>query len=303
MMGSQLPVFSREVYDNSVMSTHQGCPRKFYYQYHLCRAPAGLNFPIQFGIAYHKYRENLEMLYLNDSDVALWPRYHQVASAVCQENWQEPPLGHKHEWQTNARLRTTLNMAFDRWKMEKENNRLVVIHAERPFELTLPSGHRFGGRIDQLLEWNNKLWIRDFKTTSRMGASYESRFDPDNQMTGYTWGMQQLSGRPVEGVIIEVVYNTKTKGPEFFQFLTTRSQFHVESWLETVQHELELIELHKTKDVWPQRTGYCLNFGMCAFHEACQQSSWPSIDDWLSTETIESHWDFMNPDKEEGVTD
>jgi len=302
-MGTSLPQVDREVYDNSVMSTHQGCPRKMFYQYRLNRASAGKNFPIQFGISYHKFRDVLETHWLKMQDMEAAQLYYDDAVLAASEGWEDPPVGHKHEYLTLSRLRTTMADSFLKWREEKINARLVVIHTERPFDLELPSGRRFGGRIDQLLEWNGKLWLRDFKTTGRMGASYDARFDPNNQISGYVWALQILSGRPVEGAIIEVVYNTKLKGPEFHPFLATRSAFHIESWLETVENELNDIERHVAADVWPQRTDHCLHFGQCAFLEACQQSSWSAIDDWLESRTIESVWDFMNPDKEKGVTD
>ena len=60
--GLSLPIVEPEVFDNSMLSTFQRCPRKGFYQYGLQRSPSGTNYPIQFGVGYHKFRETLETL-------------------------------------------------------------------------------------------------------------------------------------------------------------------------------------------------------------------------------------------------
>jgi hypothetical protein len=296
-----LPIFDREVYDNSVVETHARCPRKFFYTYRLCRAPAGKNWPIEFGLAYHKYRELLENLYIKDPDEAQWPVYHEAVKRLVCESYENPPLDHKREWQNVGRLDETLDKSFVRWQAEKRAGQFRVLGTETAFDLTLPSGRRFGGRLDQIVEWNNDLWFRDFKTTARMGSTYADQFDPNNQFTGYTWGSTQLSGREVEGAIVETVYNTKTKGPEIHQHLSNRSAGQVEHWVEEMEDEIASIERHIEADVWPKRTTACGDYGGCFFRECCQQEHWHAIETWLKSKTIESHWDFMNPEGEKGV--
>jgi hypothetical protein len=302
-MGSSLPVARPRVFDNSTIASVSRCPRKGYYQYWLNRAPSGTNYAIQFGLGYHKYREILEKLYLKDPNRDDWPMYHAVAYDVAVKGWENPPIGHSKEYLVETRLRTTCDQAFENWKQEKDAGIFNVLFTEQAFELILPNGKRYGGRFDQLLEWHGKLWIRDFKTTSRMGRTYAAQFDPNNQIAGYIWAASELSMRDIEGVMIETIYNTKTKGPEFHPLLSTRSEGHIEQWLETVQDEIGDIEAREERDVWAMRTEACSDYGGCYFRDACQKEYWSSIDDWLLANTTHSVWDFMNPDKEEGVVD
>ncbi|GAH70638.1 unnamed protein product, partial [marine sediment metagenome] len=203
---------------------------------------------------------------------------------------------------TKSRLLSTCQGAFENWLHEKLEGIIRVIPpVEQSFDLQLPSGRRYGGRFDQIVDWNGKLWVRDFKTTSMMGAGFGKRFDPNNQLTGYVWAASQLSGRRVEGVMIEVVYNTKTRGPEYHPFLSTRTRNQVDEWVVGIEHELSVIDGYFQNEIFPKRTSSCNDFAGCFFRDACRKDSWYTRQLWLEESTIESVWDFMNPDKEVGV--
>jgi len=322
--GLTIPIVEPEVFDNSMLSTFQRCPRKGFYQYALQRSPVGTNYPIQFGVAYHKFRETLEALHkkiieegphtLNDPKTqrliyelafkkAVEVTRLKDAEGKSYLGWKEPPIGHKHEFLTENRLATTCKEAFQNWLDEKEDKKIILVLSEQSFDLDLSNGERYGGRFDQLIDWNHKLWLRDFKTTSRMGKGYGAKFEPNNQMPGYIWASQRLSNESVEGVTIEVVYNTKLKGPEFFPYLSTRTAWQLENWEEEVGYEIENVRSHFLKGMFPKRTDACDDYGGCYFREACKRDGWPNIERWLITNTIHSVWDFANPDKEEGTVD
>lgn len=302
-----MPIERTKVCDNSEVGTHQRCPTKGLFQYGMNRAPIGTNYPIQFGVAYHKFREILEVVWLEkpgDLTDRDWARgVFELAWFAAIKGWEDPPLDHKKAYLTESRLSQACTKAFDNWLHEKQTGRFNVLFTEQAFDLALPSGRRFGGRFDQVLEWNGKLWVRDFKTVSRMGKTYGDQFEPNNQMTGYVWAAKELSGRPVEGVIIDVCYNTKNQGPEFYEFLTTRTPEHIERWIETIETEIVEIDRYYESMTFPMRTQACHDYGGCYFREACRKSSWAMVERWLEEKTTESHWDFMNPEAEEGVVD
>lgn len=306
---TELPVYPREALDTSVLQTHQRCPRKALYQYLLNRTPSGKNWPIGFGLAYHKFREVLEKSYMIECVEKgtplgkAGPHLYALALTEATKDYEDPPIGDSKEYLTKGRLELTCEQAFHNWLEEKRAGLFKVLEAEQAFMLELPNGELFGGRFDQILEWRGKLWVKDFKTTSRMGKDYARMFDPNDQMTAYTWAASQLSGRPVQGVIIEVVYNTKTKGPEHHVFLSARTPFQIEEWQNDVMREIKEFRAHTTEKHWPKRTSACNDFGGCYYRECCAKSSWRMRDEWLRAKTIESSWDFMNPDQEEGVVD
>jgi hypothetical protein len=308
-MMSKLELVKRDAYDNSILTTSQRCPRKALYQYFYNRAADGRNVPIGFGLAYHKFREVLELNYLKVcvgdgrdlQEVA--PSLFKLALYEALDGYENPPEAHNKAYLSRGRLELTCEQAFVEWMAEKRKNIFVVLEAEQAFQLPLPSGDLFGGRFDQILEWNGKLWIRDFKTTSRMGRDYHRMFDPNDQMTAYTWAASQLSGRPVQGVIIEVVYNTKTQGPKHHSIVSARTQAHIDEWLRNVQIAINDLNSYVESGYFPMRTTGCNDYGGCYFRDCCAMSSEVMRTAWLETKTIESHWDFMDPDKETGVTD
>lgn len=308
-MKIDLPFTERDAYDTSILQTSQRCPRKAEYHYFLNRAPAGRNVPIGFGLAYHKFREVLEKNYITlvrdgDEDLASVAQglYHTALNAAL-EGYKDPPLEHSKSYLTRGRLELTCEQGFQLWMSEKRRGRVKVLEAEQAFELKLPDGHLFTGRFDQIVDDRGKIYLRDFKTTSRMGRNYSKQFTPNDQMTGYTWAARQLSGRKVVGVIIQVVYNTKTKGPEHHTFLSARTDFHIQEWLKNIQMEMSLLDSYVEDRYFPMRTTACGDFGGCYFRDCCSMSSPAMREAWLRSHTIESVWDPRNPDDEEGYTD
>jgi hypothetical protein len=300
--GLTLPVTRRNVFDNSIIETMARCPRRGFYSYWLNRAVTKKSHPLSWGSAVHKFMEVLEGRYLTDGqDLTQASTYRSEAIKAGATYWSEdPPLGHKRDWMTMERLIKTFDACFEFWLREKNMGQRQVLHTEQAFTITLPNGREFGGRIDQLLEWNGRLWIRDFKTTSRMGATYGSQFDLSHQFSGYTYAARELSGRKVDGVIVNTIYNTKLKGPEVHEHLVTRKDAELEQWLESIQFEMSLIDQYEAQDIWPMRTVACNDYGGCPYQDGCKKGYWSHIDHWLKENTIESIWDFLNPDDEEG---
>lgn len=297
-----LPIFEPEVFDNSMMETHSRCPRKYFYRYGLRRAPRGENFPIQFGLAYHDYRERIQPHFIEGVGVPL--EVHEALRNEIVGAYEDPPLGHRKDYLTASRLEQTLDLAFARINHEV-NQGLKVIQSEQSFQLELDGVEElFGGRMDQVIFWNGAVWMRDFKTTSRMGSSYSKKFNPSNQMTGYVWAAGKLGGKLPKGVLIEVVYNTKRSGPEFHQFLTERTPGQIEQWMETAKSEIaEIRRNHQRTEkmgylAWPQRTGACEDFGGCFYKDACKGDSAFGIEFFLKNQTDYSEWDFNDPNKE-----
>ncbi len=315
-MKTEMPIQVSEVLDNSTIECHMKCPRLAFLQYWLNRKPRGKNFPMDFGSAYHKYREVLENHFIKagksiiESKEAELMGYHAKALMAALDKYPEdpPPDDSKH-YLTAGRLEKTCAVAYEIWKAEKERGKIRVIGVEMAFDLALPSGRRFGGRFDQLVEWKKDLCIRDFKSTSMMGRTFASQFEPNHQITGYIWGGIGLSNRKVEGMLIETVYNVTNIGPKIDQFFTTRNDNHIQQWIFSIEREIEQMhENHARIDelgylAFPMRTASCHYFSGCMFRECCTESSGRSMDDWLEHNTVHSIWDFMNPDAEEGVAE
>ena len=299
---SKFPFTPRAALDYSMLNSHMECPRLFLYKYLLNRGFRARNYAIDFGVAYHKFREVLEIAFkkTDNADVS----YAMAEAAAIKSFGDNPPSDDPKAYLTDTRLRATCQEAFRGWLQEREQGLLIVHQTETPFELKLPFGLSYSGRTDQLIEWHDKLWIRDFKHTTMMGRTYPQQFEPNHQFTGYSWAASQLSGEQVRGVIVQTAYNTKTQGPDIKQFLSTRTAAHFEQWLASI--EKEAADMQRNVDAWdkqgflafPMRTNSCTIYAGCPFREACNGGSGRMIDGWLEHNTVERVWDPTKNEKE-----
>jgi hypothetical protein len=328
-----LPIFPPgEVTDNSTRQEYIRCMRKGFYRYGMRRGFEGRNFPIQYGLAYHKYREAVED-YMREHDCLMSNEVQDHGLEAAQKDWEDPPLGHRHEYLDLPRLYMACQMARKRIEVEQQSGSIRVMRSEDSFDLELPftvcsecgwasleqasecqvckgGKHirlRHGGRVDQFIEFNNGLYIRDWKTTGYKSKYYEKKFDPSSQIQGYVWAGSNLSGRKFNGALIETVYNTKTKGPEITQHYVDFSSGQMEQWLVSQMMHEQFIRTAWSRIeelgylAFPQNTDSCTSMGLCPFRDACLMGSGREIDSWLENFTIYSHWDFMNPDEEESL--
>ncbi len=326
-----------EVLDNSVIQEYTRCPRRGLYKYGMRRGFDGKSYPIQYGLAYHKYRETVENL-MREQKSPMTDEIHQAGWVACIEGWEDPPPEHKKAHLDLTRLVKAVNQARLRIQEEQRSGSVVITRPEEAFDLELPfeicedcgwailrkedlidtccpncgSGHiyspRHGGRVDQFIQYRslkNADMVRDFKTTGSKGDYYEQKFDPNAQLQGYVWAGGQLSGRKFDGALIETVYNTKTKGPEITQHYVTFSPGQEVAWLASMMMERSFIQTMWSRVdelgylAFPQRTSSCQDFGGCHFRDACRTGGGWELNNWLENNTIESHWDFTNPEGEE----
>lgn len=309
------------------------CPRLAFYNYRLARAPRAKSWPIQFGNGYHGYRDILERAYIEacvkqekELTEKIAGQLHSLAFSKAVDNveWEDPPIEHKKSYLDLTRLRKTCEAALDSWFNEKKGKFYTVLSTEAPFEIPLPRRvcpscrtwveddecpnncgpteiRLFSGKIDQILEWNNRLWVRDFKTTGLKRSDWKAFYTPRHQFTGYTWAAQQTSGRRMEGVIVDVVYNVKTKGPEFYPTLATRTAGDIRHWRNWAEDKWDEWERRCESGMWVMQTTACNDYGGCFFKDACNTGSWSDIERFLEEKTIHSIWDPLEPDLEEGL--
>ncbi len=278
----KLPMYPPgEVSDNSSNAEVALCPRLWLYSTGLRRGPLGTNFPIQFGLAYHKYRETIEDLMV-EQECGMTDEIHDEAQELALEGFIQPPAEHKHSHNNMIRAVQSFNLARERVTREREQGKIIVTKSEDSFDLELPfvictkCGHtyfwedaeddddsdnificdkcgyetgiraRHGGRVDQFIRMvslEKGEFVRDFKATGRMGAYYDLKFEPNSQMQGYVWSKEELSGQACDGVLVETLYNTKTIGPEIHQTYKTYSQGQQEQWLASVMIERQMLQL------------------------------------------------------------
>lgn len=156
---------------------------------------------------------------------------------------------------------------------------------------------QYGGIFDGLVEFSGSYYILEHKTASQMGKYFFSQFKPNNQVSGYIWAAQQLSGQPVGGAIINAIGWYRKSPTKFERQIVTRSTYDITSWLSDVWHEAQEIRRHELYNQFPKRTQACTLYGKCEFHDLHCISNPHDQAKLLEQDFVKSKWDFMRRDE------
>lgn len=128
------------------------------------------------------------------------------------------------------------------------------------------------GHLDEVVVANGDLWIRDDKTTKgSLGASYFSRYSPDNQMSLYSIAGKVILNEPVRGVLVKAAQI----GVNFTRFQTQqipRPQGVLTEWLSETATWIALAHHFAMLGEWPRNDKSCDKFGGCVFQKVCSVS-------------------------------
>jgi hypothetical protein len=306
--------------DNTALTDYMACPRKFFYGMVLNRRRIGATPPaLAFGTSWHAA---LEAHYKTGGD-----RY-QVELAVMR-SWQQHDRPDDHR--TMQRVMTCYDQYMSHWGDHaadtSRNGRTVGFPenpmVEIPVEIAWPGGaHPYTGKIDRIIEINGLYYVEDHKTTSQLGAQYFQQYDPNNQMMGYAWLAQKLTGLRIAGVRINAlgVLKTQTKlAREIVSYSKERLEEwgqNFNAWVLRLEHSyIAYQEAEKAEDgepllnsplllaAFPHNFMACSGkYGMCQYASVC--SFQPARRGYvLETEFAEKEWDPMEIFSEGGASD
>lgn len=299
------------VLDHSAVIQAKTCKRKYFYRIVLGFTDRNRPQYFGFGSCYHKFREILEREWMNDKRAHAEKVADQQFQMNCfatgvlaarnlwkQLKMRDPVVGDKWEFQTEARMVESCASAFKAWQREKTQNRIEVLAVEQNFTVPLPDGEWIGGKADQIIRWNSKVWGRDFKTSSKTQDAYYTRtLDPNDQFTRYTYGEQQLCGEPVQGQLVEVLFNAKgtksepKKGPSIHAHIASRSQSQLAQWESEQVTYNKVLTVLRNEDSWPMEEKHC---PFCEYHSVCKAPSENAQMAKLESEFIIQPWNFLN---------
>lgn len=290
---ASLPRAEPAVMDSTASKKYKTCPRLYFYTMVLGYREKATPFYFAFGGAYHKFREILSN---SNGDLVL-------SLNAAGDHWQrrtkltgEPPVGSKYEFLTGQRLLSSCKTAYEHWKKERDQGRITVLHSEQTFLVTLKDGlTQIGGRADEIVRWNGRLWGRDFKTSSKMGPFYERTLEPNDQFTRYTLGESRLCGEPVQGQLVEVLYNTKKEGPKLVPLITTRTEAQLSQWEDEQIYLAQQLQRNRDTDTWPQQEIHC---PFCPFRLVCKAPNEASATAQLQQGFEHKPWDFSKVGEE-----
>lgn len=274
------------VQDSTAMKLFMTCRRKYFYRIVLGRTvKVNKNqLVLDFGTHYHKFRELLEL-----------KGYGEALKYVLSVTLPIPQKGSKWEYLTDLRLVRTVDTAYKWWENEKRAGKFEVVAVEQPFNVSIGEGVFIGGRADQIIKWNGKLWGRDFKTTSKDQAAFSKQLDPNDQAIRYIVGESLLHGINVQGIIFEAIYNTKTIGPKMYIELSSRVDYQIKTWEKEQKFNNRQLKVLREEDIWPMDTNNC---AWCEYANVCRKTSEEAQYATLIQDFDLKPWDHQNVDQE-----
>jgi hypothetical protein len=180
-----------------------------------------------------------------------------------------------------------LNFPFNQMKFDK-------IESEKEFRHPLATDIMYVGRIDGLVMYEKKWFIREVKTTGENRTMFMNRASTSPQATGYVWGIQRTLQIPITGLLYDALrkpklykkvsedmyqfgnriymdYCDKKKHKSyFFRYPTYRTQQDCDLWvIDTISTARHLIKSIK-KDDFPRNTNSCWVYNQeCPYRRIC----------------------------------
>jgi hypothetical protein len=308
------------VIDNSSIETFTTCPT--YAMWHLvyAREAHARNAALTFGGAVHIGMEHIEKDEgqqrtfqvlrgaTTEPCVRMWTET-DTAQAVLRYFTENPTPPDEYRTPTCAlevlaHYRVRKTFPDYQWKVLSDNNGLLI---ERPFELPLgvlevnaeiqlphwPIPRlvkrihvAWSGRIDLVVESNERNRIADNKTTSIAGDQFVQDFQLNNATIGYLWAGRQLWPElDLDGFVLNAVHLRKhkpgtplmLKGPRggdpplnFFRAYFDYSPERVHQWAENALVLVEDFVHCMVRNFYPLHTKWCFaKFGKCQYHDIC----------------------------------
>lgn len=158
----------------------------------------------------------------------------------------------------------------------------------------------YGGIIDAAIDFAGTIYVLDHKTTTVLGKDdstyYFMQYKPDNQMTGYIWGLNRLTNRRVGGAMINALGLYKSGEVKFKRHLTARNQFEIDEWLKGVVARCNDIKRAERSGEWRMETSKCMNYGQCEYHSVHVLNDPVSRQQRLEQDYVVSPWNYEDRD-------
>lgn len=150
------------------------------------------------------------------------------------------------------------------------------------------------GHLDRVVEFNDGIYVMDRKTSSStISPHYFEQYEPDNQMSLYTFAAKVIYQTPVRGVIIDAV-QIAVGFSRYARGFTFRTDAQIEEWLEDTKRWLALAEQYAVAGFWPMNDRSCHHYGGCAFRKVCSKS--PEVRNrFLKSDFIKHKWNPLQP--------
>lgn len=288
-----------KVFDHQVSGTFGECERRAYYQFVLGRQVVGLDrTAVNWGSAFHAMAE-------------VWENTHSVdaiGEAIVEH--LDENIDDRY-----GRTRDRMYEAALKWIEFRRDNPIKVLRTEQSTAVTCELGDKcpysnegcgltYGGRMDEVVNWQSLNGPLDLKTTVMDEQDPVSIYALNHQFEGYVWIASHLEGQHCWGLIVERIVTNKSKIKiDRFPISYTRDQ--IREWVQNEQeiqrrylHQLATYPTDETK--WLQNLANCASPWNCSFRDVCLAPTEGNFRaKWLRDNTILRPWDFSNMDNKD----
>lgn len=287
-------------WDSTSLGLFKACPRKYQYTMILGYTPKSESCHLLFGRIFHAALEAYDHAKVEGFDHN--DCVHEAVRYAVEESWFYPTEPSPEEW-TGYPLLPNLNDKDTRYKNRETLISLIVDYLDyygaddtattitlangRPavelsfrFELDFGPGeagaegqpYLLCGHLDRLVDFNDGVYVMDRKTTkTTLSEYYFNQYEPDNQMTLYTYAGQILFGSPIKGVIVDGCQIKLEEPNAFARGFTSRTEGQLNEWMVDLQATLMMAEYYATSAYWPMNDTACDKYGGCKFRGICSK--------------------------------
>lgn len=245
-----------------------------------------LSVHLRFGIAYATALEHY-FKYLADglsSEEALV----RIIREAMIETWNHDKdeegnlikgTGAPHVFDHNAKTRENLIRSiiwyFDHFK--EDTMTTIILSDGRPAVehtaiIPVENDILFTAHLDRLVEYTGNPMVMDQKTTgTTITPRYFDGYNPDVQMSMYTFIGKATFGIPIKGVVIDAA-QIAVGFTRFERGFTFRTDEQLDEWYNGAMYHIETAQAATRENYFPMNQTACGNYGGCPFREACSRS-------------------------------
>lgn len=275
-------------WDSTSLGWMKECPRKYYYHMICGYVPRAESVHLEFGILYHQALELYDRWRHRGAthDRAVEYVVHRTLKATWRNGkpWRasaDLPAEDRTSLKCREFLIRTIVWYLDKFKDDAAKTMMhsdgsgpmVELHFEYQIDINYEGWQfAFCGYLDKMVVFNDLPFVMDRKSTvSTVNNRYFEQFDPDNQMSLYTFTAQVAFKNPVKGVIVDAA-QIAVGGSMFNRSIIQKSQEQLDEWYADAKWWMRTAKDCAEAQYWPMNDKSCHKYGGCPFIKICNTS-------------------------------
>lgn len=181
-----------------------------------------------------------------------------------------------HNTKTRENLIRTIVWYIDQFGDDDSCQTVILSNGspavEHSFRLEADDGILLCGHLDRLVEYGDKVYIQDQKTTqSTITSRYFDGYNPDSQMSLYTFAGKAIFGLPIKGVMIDAA-QIAVGFTRFERGFSFRTDDQLNEWYDHSMYHIERARQATRDNYFPMTDTSCSLYGGCEFRHICSKA-------------------------------